>query len=132
MIRRPPRSTRTDTLFPYTTLFRSPAYGLAESTLAVTGNPVGAEPVMRCFDVAALERGQVRILDKGVAGGRRMPGSGQALADVPIAIVDPDTLKRCPAHTVGELWVGGPTIAQGSWRRPAETDRKSAVEGKGG
>src|SRR3546814_3698101 len=27
MIRRPPRSTRTDTLFPYTTLFRSPAAG---------------------------------------------------------------------------------------------------------
>src|SRR3546814_9424739 len=27
MIRRPPRSTRTDTLFPYTTLFRSPADG---------------------------------------------------------------------------------------------------------
>src|SRR3546814_9052191 len=26
MIRRPPRSTRTDTLFPYTTLFRSPVY----------------------------------------------------------------------------------------------------------
>src|SRR3546814_19657446 len=26
MIRRPPRSTRTDTLFPYTTLFRSPAW----------------------------------------------------------------------------------------------------------
>src|SRR3546814_5982883 len=33
MIRRPPRSTRTDTLFPYTTLFRSPgddAIGLVE------------------------------------------------------------------------------------------------------
>src|SRR3546814_20474580 len=29
MIRRPPRSTRTDTLFPYTTLFRSPAAGRA-------------------------------------------------------------------------------------------------------
>src|SRR3546814_7348382 len=28
MIRRPPRSTRTDTLFPYTTLFRSVAAGL--------------------------------------------------------------------------------------------------------
>src|SRR3546814_8305590 len=27
MIRRPPRSTRTDTLFPYTTLFRSTARG---------------------------------------------------------------------------------------------------------
>src|SRR3546814_1049700 len=27
MIRRPPRSTRTDTLFPYTTLFRSECFG---------------------------------------------------------------------------------------------------------
>src|SRR3546814_2891813 len=30
MIRRPPRSTRTDTLFPYTTLFRSHQVGLEE------------------------------------------------------------------------------------------------------
>src|SRR3546814_19946460 len=34
MIRRPPRSTRTDTLFPYTTLFRS---GLEETAEAVRG-----------------------------------------------------------------------------------------------
>src|SRR3546814_2557100 len=31
MIRRPPRSTRTDTLFPYTTLFRSPADQAADN-----------------------------------------------------------------------------------------------------
>src|SRR3546814_9917277 len=30
MIRRPPRSTRTDTLFPYTTLFRSPDDGVVQ------------------------------------------------------------------------------------------------------
>src|SRR3546814_16495263 len=30
MIRRPPRSTRTDTLFPYTTLFRSPVAAHAQ------------------------------------------------------------------------------------------------------
>src|SRR3546814_16960926 len=34
MIRRPPRSTRTDTLFPYTTLFRS-----ADSRLDLVGRP---------------------------------------------------------------------------------------------
>src|SRR3546814_10223621 len=42
MIRRPPRSTRTDTLFPYTTLFRSPRQ--AESGVAsafVSGDPCG-------------------------------------------------------------------------------------------
>src|SRR3546814_3243359 len=31
MIRRPPRSTRTDTLFPYTTLFRSAAHDAGRS-----------------------------------------------------------------------------------------------------
>src|SRR3546814_11063619 len=30
MIRRPPRSTRTDTLFPYTTLFRSGGAGIVD------------------------------------------------------------------------------------------------------
>src|SRR3546814_10655096 len=35
MIRRPPRSTRTDTLFPYTTLFRSPE---CERVLVLAGN----------------------------------------------------------------------------------------------
>src|SRR3546814_19223967 len=39
MIRRPPRSTRTDTLFPYTTLFRSTPTGNAVS---VTGAPPAA------------------------------------------------------------------------------------------
>src|SRR3546814_2794930 len=33
MIRRPPRSTRTDTLFPYTTLFRSTIDGVQNATL---------------------------------------------------------------------------------------------------
>src|SRR3546814_15666384 len=34
MIRRPPRSTRTDTLFPYTTLFRSPPWNHRSARLA--------------------------------------------------------------------------------------------------
>src|SRR3546814_10692752 len=36
MIRRPPRSTRTDTLFPYTTLFRSEGFRIGAE--AVTGS----------------------------------------------------------------------------------------------
>src|SRR3546814_11843796 len=34
MIRRPPRSTRTDTLFPYTTLFRADRLGMARVSAA--------------------------------------------------------------------------------------------------
>src|SRR3546814_5858895 len=50
MIRRPPRSTRTDTLFPYTTLFRSPhlrqasPQGARDSCLAVQAGGSRAAP----------------------------------------------------------------------------------------
>src|SRR3546814_7297622 len=50
MIRRPPRSTRTDTLFPYTPLFRSARRGLQRLVLAaelacpLAGNPVLRDP----------------------------------------------------------------------------------------
>src|SRR3546814_18376416 len=37
MIRRPPRSTRTDTLFPYTTLFRSAALRATIDSLVASG-----------------------------------------------------------------------------------------------
>src|SRR3546814_14366677 len=45
MIRRPPRSTRTDTLFPYTTLFRSGVSSAARPTgmAAFPGGDAGAE-----------------------------------------------------------------------------------------
>src|SRR3546814_11172429 len=59
MIRRPPRSTRTDTLFPYTTLFRSPA----ESTDgAVTINfDLGSEDSVRTAVADVRERFGDRI-----------------------------------------------------------------------
>src|SRR3546814_12161191 len=40
MIRRPPRSTRTDTLFPYTSLFRSIPFGRQLGDLLVTRDSV--------------------------------------------------------------------------------------------
>src|SRR3546814_6253832 len=52
MTRRPPRSTRTDTLFPYTTLFRShPQLGKHGGIVAHGGHPQGLQPQAagRCF-----------------------------------------------------------------------------------
>src|SRR3546814_3804380 len=40
MIRRPPRSTRTDTLFPYTTLFRSRPSGLLQGSGQCRSPPI--------------------------------------------------------------------------------------------
>src|SRR3546814_9466919 len=44
MIRRPPRSTRTDTLFPYTTLFRSRLEGTVRQPVLVAPVPPAAMP----------------------------------------------------------------------------------------
>src|SRR3546814_7245449 len=46
MIRRPPRSTRTDTLFPYTTLFRSPWQSSSSGHMTISP-PIS---VMACHD----------------------------------------------------------------------------------
>src|SRR3546814_9315449 len=50
MIRRPPRSTRTDTLFPYTTLFRSHAKWL--KTGKGSGHPKGTVSLIHYDDAA--------------------------------------------------------------------------------
>src|SRR3546814_1899054 len=45
MLRRPPKSTRTDTLFPYTTLFRSAEHGPARDDGAAVRRPhIGGSP----------------------------------------------------------------------------------------
>src|SRR3546814_5917617 len=67
MIRRPPRSTRTDTLFPYTTLFRSarPAVATAPRSFALHPLPghrtTGAEPEYQQAQCPEWRRGEASI-----------------------------------------------------------------------
>src|SRR3546814_3947900 len=54
MIRRPPRSTRTDTLFPYTTLFRSVAPVLSVCVTGASTTPAAMCPANAAFAAASL------------------------------------------------------------------------------
>src|SRR3546814_7647733 len=68
MIRRPPRSTRTDTLFPYTTLFRSCA--LDSCFRRNTERSVrAAQPRDRLVDQRLVRPGAVLLRDDGARGG---------------------------------------------------------------
>src|SRR3546814_15547355 len=99
MIRRPPRSTRTDTLFPYTTLFRSAGGHQAEQRpgglrggrglgFAAPFRPVGGAVLAPAAVglLAALQPGhrlayvgRRGILAAGVAGAARRPGDRQSV-----------------------------------------------------
>src|SRR3546814_9839523 len=70
MIRRPPRSTRTDTLFPYTTLFRSQLLGRIEDLFGELGARADADEVDVGDLFLQLLAGQraLEVLDVGVAG----------------------------------------------------------------
>src|SRR3546814_1269363 len=74
MIRRPPRSTRTDTLFPYTTLFRS------SSQLPMT--------IMACARSAAVR-----------ASSRRLAGSTRSLFQKRSKVCDAWRATRSEEHT---------------------------------
>src|SRR3546814_7076909 len=82
MIRRPPRSTRTDTLFPYTTLFRSEA-----ELRDLARSPVLADE---------LSGGDVVVFDPPRSGAREQ-AMEIAASDVPVVIAvscNPTTFAR--------------------------------------
>src|SRR3546814_10519695 len=65
MLRRPPRSTRTDTLFPYTTLFRSPSVlDLLNTAFGFVGAPNAGPNAL-----SAPQAGLISALAQGVLGG---------------------------------------------------------------
>src|SRR3546814_6526570 len=62
MTLRPPRSTRTDTLFPYTTLFRSPVQGTAMGNLRI--GPVSCPDHPPAIDEVVRSAGQAPAADR--------------------------------------------------------------------
>src|SRR3546814_3715153 len=141
MIRRPPRSTRTDTLFPYTTLFRSQCDGKPSWNLA-------SDPAQQRCDIrrnARRCRKHGRIVDRclvdhgqaGVDGGamlgidRTVDGDGEHDAPTllqPNERISPGRIigrearpgDRDQAATVGEPGQRGADMAQGGVRYRSE------------
>ncbi|WP_431873301.1 AMP-binding protein [Amycolatopsis sacchari] len=96
-------------------------YGLAEATLIVSGaGGVFDRPAATTVrvDRAGLTHGEATE-----PGDVELTSCGRSLPDQRIAVVDPATETECPPGHVGEIWVSGPSVARGYWRRPEATGR---------
>jgi len=98
-----------------------PCYGMAEATLIITGGLKRSQPVLLTVDGDTLDSGQAVEAAPGDAGTRELVGSGGTLPDQEVLIADPKSCRRLPDDHVGEIWVNGPSVAEGYWQRPEIT-----------
>ncbi len=100
-----------------------PCYGMAETTLFVSGGLKTALPVVSHVEGTALEQNRVITVADEEEGAKAIVGCGHAWLDEKIVIVDPETLTQCRADQVGEIWVSGLSVAGGYWNLPEETQK---------
>ncbi|MFI5617890.1 fatty acyl-AMP ligase [Streptomyces sp. NPDC051567] len=119
-----------------------PSYGLAEATVLVACNRVGRRWSELVLDREELTRGRVLLLPgdgdrngnengsgnespvRGAVAGRAttVVGCGRPVGQ-DVRVADPETGVERAAGSVGELWVRGPNVAAGYWRRPGPASR---------
>jgi acyl-CoA synthetase (AMP-forming)/AMP-acid ligase II/acyl carrier protein len=97
-----------------------PCYGLAESTLIVTGGERSAAPVIHKAKMASLEANATESTITESAE-KSFIGCGRARNGGSVDIIDPATRAACAPGKAGEIWVRGTSVALGYWNKPQET-----------
>jgi acyl-CoA synthetase (AMP-forming)/AMP-acid ligase II len=105
-------------------------YGLAEATLLVSGAWRTDPKTVRISRRALQAEGMSKAA--GATAAARNPesdgdavtvaSSGRIFAEYDVRIVDPRTRTALPDGRIGEIWVAGPSVATGYWRRPQDTE----------
>ncbi len=112
----------------------SHAYGMSEATAVISKEPLGSPRRWFDFDEAALRDHRVVVRADGSPGTLRFAGCGTPTHETVVVAVHPETRAVLGEDAVGELWVGGPTRAEGYWNNPeasAETFAAFTADGRG-
>ena len=102
-----------------------PSYGLAESSLMVTGGlclrPVVTRRILRqdLENSKAVLAPETSPLEKTF----ELVSSGFSRTSHKTIVVNPETEELCRDNEVGEIWSAGPSIAKGYWNRPDESSQ---------
>lgn len=98
-----------------------PCYGMAETTLIVTGGSDEEAPIVRPFDKYELVEHRVRRIDENHENARSLVGCGKVLEEEEVLIVHPENHTPLPDDKIGEIWINSPSCGQGYWQREQET-----------
>ncbi|QAU34548.1 non-ribosomal peptide synthase/polyketide synthase [Janthinobacterium sp. 17J80-10] len=102
-------------------------YGMAETTLLVTGGDAGKGTKTVLFDETGLQQSRVVPIVPAASGApaadkvHELVSCGYARCEQGILIVNPQTLQRCADGEVGEIWAYGDSNAKGYWQKPEAT-----------
>ncbi len=98
-----------------------PCYGMAETTLFVSGGLKSEPPIIRHLDSAALAENEVVPVEPESDKAQAIVGCGRMWLGDQVAIANPDTLIKCADNQVGEIWVSGAGVGKGYWHKSEAT-----------
>ncbi|HLO85751.1 MAG TPA: fatty acyl-AMP ligase [Nostocaceae cyanobacterium] len=96
-----------------------PCYGMAETTLFVSGGNPQDQPVFLPVDEQALENHRIEVVDSNTK--KVLVGCGNVHGEHDVRIVNPETLTLCSPREIGEIWIAGGSVAAGYWNRTQQT-----------
>lgn len=99
-----------------------PCYGMAETTLIVSGGEKTALPISCKVEAAALEKNRIVKVNDVREDSREIVSCGQIPTNLKVVIVNPESSHSCSSEQVGEIWVSGHSIAKGYWNLTEETE----------
>jgi acyl-CoA synthetase (AMP-forming)/AMP-acid ligase II/acyl carrier protein len=97
-------------------------YGLAETTLIVTGGNRKEMPRYLQIDSDSLSKNEIEIVSETDYKGVDIVGCGHTWMDTSVKIVNHESKQKVGENKVGEVWVSGPTLATGYWKKQIETE----------
>lgn len=99
-----------------------PCYGMAETTLMVSGVQKATAPMVKTVQKSALESNRIVELTTKQEDIYHLVSCGRVIPDQKVVVANLDTLISCQSGEVGEIWISGPSVGQGYWNRPQETE----------
>jgi len=110
-----------------------PCYGMAESTLFISGEMAGAGPAILLFEPDTLGvGGEARLAEPGIATGVPFVSCGTAHDEARVRIVHPETRTILSENHVGEIWVRSLSVAQGYYENAEASSHAFAATIVGG